>query len=161
MQVSGASNLTWLQSVGLAGQTGQAPSADGQSLFDDASGAEASSASPLAVLQSPGQQFSADGLSALISAQAGETQDAQTQDTHTQGAQAQGASSLASPSAQGGNPVRGHHYHHRRVQVDPSDGLTTGSSAPSDAVAAPTTAIASNSAANDASSMLAQLSATL
>ena len=134
MQVSSASSLTWLQSAGAAaGRTSPAASADAQDSLD-ASGAEGASLSlMMASLQSPSQLFSADGLSALISAQLGQSSTDPTSNDPS-----------ASSSA--------HHYHHHRGgggAVEPStsqspDSTPAASPASASAVSAPVSASAAD-----------------
>ncbi len=119
MQVSSTNSLTWLQSASgaaaSAAASSSASSAGGQDPID-ASGAEGASPSTLlASLQSPSQQFSAGGLSALISAQLDQSATLATQDpaisdpsdaTQSGGGQGGGAQGLAASGM--------HQHHHRR-----------------------------------------------
>ena len=154
MQVSSANSLTWLQSASAAtSQSDPAGSTDGQDMLD-ASGAEGASPSSLmASLQSPSQQFSAGGLSALISAQldqstAGATASV-TDPTSSDAIQTSATSGDASQAEPPSGSVRHHHHHGGGAATDP--GATQPSTTPStaDASASPSTA--------DAETEMAQL----
>ncbi len=151
MQVSNANSLTWLQSASAAAsQSDPAGSTGGQDLLD-ASGAEGSSPSSLmASLQSPSQQFSAGGLSALISAQLDQsTQGASatdpSQSTATQSATSSSDATQAEPSSGAAH----HHHHHGGAASDPS--LTQASTASS------TADTSASSSTSDAETEMAQL----
>ena len=118
MQVSSTNSLTWLQSASAAAShSTSAGSTDGQDLLD-ASGAEGSSPSSLiASLQSPSQQFSADSLSALISAQldqsaAGGATSSETGSTQTSAIGRGDADSDDDAQIQPQAGAVHHHHHH-------------------------------------------------
>ncbi len=132
MQVSSTNSLTWLQSASGAAASAAASSsaspAGGQDSLD-ASGAEgASPSSLLASLQSPSQQFSAGGLSALISAQLDQSA---TQASADQGDATELGGATRGSGSQGVVASGAHLYHHRqgggpgRVQLQALDGSST------------------------------------
>ena len=134
MQVSSTNSLTWLKAAsGAASQTSSASPAGGQDPLD-ASGAEgASPSSVLASLQSPSQLFSAGGLSALISAQLGQSATDPTSsaaDPSSADRSRGPARSTQSDLTQGQSTGAVHHHHRRHgggEVVDPSTPQSTGS----------------------------------
>ncbi len=126
MTVSSVTSVNPVQSAGLTAALTQAGFAGGQALGGDDPAGSASTAAPsLASLQSPSQLFSADSLSALISAQVQQSSD---------------PLDSQNSSAQTSSGQTHRHHHHHGVSQPTSSSTDTGSDASasgSDAIALP------------------------